>query len=81
MKTTVVTLIQFMALGACRNNHSTEISCAETDAQQFPISIEGGTKLVYQVGQMTPRGLKFHLDTIDAQGSILVLPNSVKSAF
>jgi hypothetical protein len=47
---------------------------------QFPMLIEGGTKVVYKFGKMTPRGLKFFLDTTDYHGGT-PLPDSIKKSF
>jgi hypothetical protein len=80
MKATVISLILLLSVIACRDDRPREISYAEEE-EEFPIVIEGGTKVVYQVGKMTPRGLKFYLDTVDTRGRIIQLPDSVRSTF
>jgi hypothetical protein len=75
-----VALSLILALVACAENRPPEVIC-EVDAQAFPITIDGGSKVVYQVGKMTPRGLKFHLDTTDTPNNIIVLTDSVSAVF
>lgn len=73
---------------ACRNNPSdTSEGMAMDDnyadsiaAVQFPILIEGGTRAVYKFAKMTPRGLRFFLDTVDYHGETLI-PDSIKKSF
>jgi hypothetical protein len=49
------------------------------DSIQFPILIEGGTKIVYQIGHMTPdKGLKLFLDTVEYSPGNNVLSDSLK---
>lgn len=49
-------------------------------SMQFPVLIEDGTRAVYRFAKMTPRGLKYFLDTVDYRGDIL-LPDSIQKSF
>lgn len=49
--------------------------------ENFPILIEGGSRAVYQIGKMTPRGLKYFLDTVDVKDQRFVLPDSMRLTF
>jgi hypothetical protein len=85
MRRALLFLTWFSLIAACRNNTNSDGAgdveektlAAGTDSLQFPILIEGGTKVVYQVGRMTPdKGLKFYLDTADYREGRL--PDSLK---
>jgi hypothetical protein len=42
-----------------------DCSGAKTDTIQFPMLIDGGTRIVYQFGRMTAdKGLKLYYDTV-----------------
>ena len=86
MKTLTVTSFLFcLLLAACNENRSANNSYGTVEdsiaSQEFPILIEGGTKTVYRFGRMTPRGLKFFLDTVENRGDGILLPDSLKSTF
>jgi hypothetical protein len=69
-----------MLLSACRDNRPPEIMYAsELDTIEYPVLIDGGKRIVYKVGQMTPRGLKYYLDTTDVNNSKILLPDSAES--
>lgn len=78
--------LSFSVLAACRVN-APEDAHTKTDVDslssiQFPLLIEGGTKAVYQFGKMTPRGLKYFLDTIDVKSDQRIgLPDSLRLTF
>lgn len=63
-------MICFLISG-CRNDQSQYVlnrladAHAHMDTTHYPLIIEGGTKIVYQTGHMTPdKGLKLYFDTI-----------------
>jgi hypothetical protein len=85
MKRTVTFVICLSIAAACRNNTRNDGAdnmeegtlAADVDSLQFPILIEGGKKIVYQVGRMTPdKGLKLYLDTVAYTEGML--PDSLK---
>lgn len=56
--------------------NSLQVAEAETT---FPLLIDGGTKIVYQFGHMTPdKGLKLYYDTIPNPVSGLELDEEVR---
>jgi hypothetical protein len=64
----------------CRNEDSRqalskagEYAIEQTDTNSYPMLIDGGSRIVYQFGHMTPdKGLKLYLDTIaNPKGGLL----------
>jgi hypothetical protein len=52
---------------------ATEKNALGMDSLEFPRVIDNGKRIVYQFSKMTPRGLRFFLDTVENSGSVLVL--------
>ena len=81
---TVLTITICLALAGCRERSSSRVvpvSDSADTSTQFPLSIEGGTRIVYRFGKMTPRGLKYFYDTVDVNDKPLALPDSVQVTF
>jgi hypothetical protein len=78
----LVVLLIFSLLIACKENRPPEISYAmgadSLLSLDFPVLIEGGNKVVYKIGKMTPRGMRFYLDTIENKESRMILRDSVR---
>jgi hypothetical protein len=85
MKTLIVLLLLCLVQTGCRNEHNQRVmnsvaNCYETaDTYSYPLFIDGGTKIVYQVGHMTAdKGLKLYLDTLPSPPTGLRLEESVR---
>jgi hypothetical protein len=81
----VIPLLICLSIGAsCRNSayDDSPLGVEEAiDSLQFPILIDEGTKIVYQVGRMTPdKGLKLYLDTVAYTKEDWELLDSLKRA-
>lgn len=84
MKRLISLLIFCFLLPACRNEQSRYVLSTmddvtrEPDTTSYPLFIEGGTKVVYQSGYMTPdKGLKLHIDTMRVPAGGLKLDDSL----
>lgn len=52
----------------------------KVDTTSYPLFIDDGNKIVYQVGYMTPdKGLKLYLDTISHPAGGLAMDETVRS--
>lgn len=81
-------LISFLILGfliqGCWNDRSRQAAnrgdtSDAMDTTTYPLVINGGTKIVYQFGYLTPdKGLKLYLDTISNPVGGLKLDDSVR---
>lgn len=79
-------IILFLAIAGCQERPASFDELANDKADsiisiQFPIRIEGGSRIVYRFTKMTPRGLKYFYDTVDAKNLRLDLPDSVRVTF
>lgn len=88
MKISVTALFICLLLTGCLKDHtrykisdSQKLAGDSAASGQFPLFIDGGTKVVYQFSKMTPRGLKFFLDTLDYSADSFLLPDSVKPTY
>jgi hypothetical protein len=84
MKRFIPLLLFYFLLPACRNEQSRYVLStlddftSESDTTFYPLFIEGGTKVVYQRGYMTPdKGLKLHVDTMPVPAGGLKLDHSL----
>jgi hypothetical protein len=71
MKRLIILLILCFLIPGCRENENRHVvnSVRDTrhqgDPTSYPLFIDGGTKVVYQFGHLTPgKGLKLYFDTI-----------------
>ena len=83
MKSFILLLIVCLLHSRCRNEHNQRVVVAhdgydKPDTTCYPQLIEGGKRIVYQFGHLTPdKGLKLYLDTI-AYGPGSHLDDSVR---
>jgi hypothetical protein len=82
MKSIITFLFICFLFSACDNDQRREVMASipeEETEENYPLLIEGGTKLVYQLGQMTAdKGLKLYYDTMPYPAEWLHLPDSIK---
>jgi hypothetical protein len=70
MKKLISLLTCLLILAGCTNRDATDRIATydpyqKADTSEYPILIDGGTKIVYQFGRMTAdKGLKLYYDTI-----------------
>lgn len=76
MKKLISLLACMLIFALCTNREVLDRIAGDDSSQQpltagSPILIDGGTKIVYQFGHMTPdKGLKLYYDTIPATAKI-----------
>ena len=86
MKSLVPFLILCLVVPGCRNDQSRHVmnnlagnTVEMADTTSFPLTIDGGKKIVYQFGHMTPdKGLKLYFDTIPNPAGGMRLDDSVR---
>lgn len=76
-------ILFFFLMPGCRNDQSRQASMGLADDQIdttfYPLFIDGGAKLVFQVGHLTPdKGLKLYYDTIYYPTKGLMLDDSLR---
>ena len=86
MRSLVPLLILCLAVPGCRNDQSRHVmnnlahNTGETgDTTSFPLIIDGGMKVVYRFGHLTPdKGLKLYFDTIPNPAGGMLLDDSMR---
>lgn len=85
MKSSCLIVILILVLAGCRNEHNQRVMHWVNDGHEnidtisYPLLIDGGRKIVYQVGHMTPdKGLKLYFDTIPNSPAGQQLDDSVR---
>lgn len=87
MKRLILLLLCCIVVQACRDEQDRQAlnsvyddAFDSIDTTSYPLFIEGGSKIVYPVGYMTPdKGLKIYLDTIPNPAGGLRLDGAVRS--
>lgn len=69
----VLLIVSTAWLASCTNHHSRsrdELPFDGADTTGFPKVIDGGKRVVYQFSKMTPRGVRYFLDTVDYRENV-----------